>query len=239
MPKLPRTSKALIGLIKNNRPFQLSSQNPLSRSTTNPPITAIMRLPYAPSTPPTSSDPKITAETASIYERIAARRNPRPLIPLDLSLLHSPPVADGWNHLLGAIRTQTVLDQALLELSVCRVAVLNDAIYEWNAHAPLALKAGLSPEALRAAMDSPYGEVKVQGEKERVVLMYTDQMTRDIKVSEEVFEKLKGLLSEREIVELTACIASYNMVSRFLVALDVGENNAKSMKSVDDLVGGK
>lgn len=158
---------------------------------------------------------------------------------MDLSLLHSPPVADGWNHLLGAIRTQTVLDQALLELSVCRVAVLNDAIYEWNAHAPLALKAGLSPEALRAAMDSPYGEVKVQGEKERVVLMYTDQMTRDIKVSEEVFEKLKGLLSEREIVELTACIASYNMVSRFLVALDVGENNAKSMKSVDDLVGGK
>jgi len=41
-----------------------------------------------------------------------------------------------------------------------------------------------------------------------------------------LFDEVKGQgFSEQEIVELTATVASYNMVSRFLVALDVGEQN--------------
>jgi len=195
-----------------------------------------MRLPYAPSKASENID--ASEETTAIYEQIAARRKPRPLIPLDLALLHSPPVADGWNHLLGAIRTKTLLDPALLELAVCRVAILNDAVWEWTAHAPIALKAGLNPEALRFAMDAPVGESYGKGlsEKERAVLRYTDEMTRNIKVSDECFEKLKELFNERDVVELTATVAGYNCVSRFLVALDVGENNGKKMKGVDELV---
>ena len=54
-------------------------------------------------------------------------------------------------------------------------------------------------------------------------------MTRDITVTPSTFEGLKNAgLSEQEIVEVTATVASYNMVSRFLVALDVGEQNAKA-----------
>ncbi len=34
-------------------------------------------------------------------------------------------------------------------------------------------------------------------------------------------------MNEKEIVELTATLVSYNMVPRFLVALDVGEKNGK------------
>jgi hypothetical protein len=71
-----------------------------------------MRLPYAPAT--VSASPAASPETTAIYERIAARRKPRPLVPLDLALLHAPPIADGWNHLLGAIRTQTVLVSGIL-----------------------------------------------------------------------------------------------------------------------------
>lgn len=207
-----------------------------------------MRLPYAPSTPPADSP----AETASIYARIAARRHPRPLIPLDRALLHSPPVADGWNSLLGAIRSQTVLDQGLLELAVCRVAVLNRAVYEWNAHAPLALKGGVRPEGLCCARDvGAYGgeggggccqwgaEDRGLSAGEWAVLAYTDQMTHNVKVDDEVFEALRTVagLGEREVVELTTGIASYNCVSRVLVALDVGEWNGTEMKSVDEMVG--
>jgi alkylhydroperoxidase family enzyme len=54
-------------------------------------------------------------------------------------------------------------------------------------------------------------------------------MTLDIRVPDAVFEELKGAgFSEREIVEITATIAAYNCVSRFLVALDVGERNAQT-----------
>ena len=200
-----------------------------------------MRLPYAPNTPPVDAP----ADTADIYSRIAARRNPRPLIPLDLSLLHSPPVADGWNSFLGAIRSRTIVDPGLLELAVCRVAVLNQAVYEWNAHAPLALKGGVKPEELRVCRTLPStaeGDVtqlerSALDSKQRAVLRYTDQMTRTITVEDEVFAQLQAVgFSDREIVELTTGIAGYNCVSRFLVALDVGENNAREMKSVEELV---
>lgn len=200
-----------------------------------------MRLPYAPNTPPSDAP----ADTADIYARIAERRNPRPLIPLDLSLLHSPPVADGWNSFIGAIRTRTVVDQGTLEFAVCRVAVLTDAIYEWNAHAPLALKGGIKPEELHACRTIPSTieddlsqlESSPLTPQQQAVLRYTDQMTVTVKVQDEVFAQLKTVgYNDREIVELTTGIAGYNCVSRVLVALDVGENNAREMKSVDQLV---
>ena len=203
--------------------------------------TRTMRLPYAPSTPPADAPP----DTADIYARIAERRNPRPLIPLDLSLLHSPPVADGWNSFIGAIRSRTLVDSGIMELAVCRVAVLNDAVYEWNAHAPLALKGGIKPIQLQAALTLPCTaegdiselESSALTPQQRAVIRYTDQMTRTIRVEDSVFAELKTVgYDDREIVELTTGIAGYTCVSRFLVALDVGENNAREMKSVDDVV---
>ncbi|EAW06829.1 carboxymuconolactone decarboxylase family protein [Aspergillus clavatus NRRL 1] len=203
-----------------------------------------MRLPYAPSHPPADADPS----TTEIYTRIAARRHPRPLIPLDLSLLHSPPVADGWNSFLGAIRTRTILPGALLELAVCRVAVLTGAVYEWNAHAPLALKDGVAAAALQAVREMPSTveeagrralEASVLSAVQRAVVRYTDEMTGRVAVEEATFGALgEAGLGEREIVELTAGVAGYNCVSRVLVALDVGENNGKEMKSVEEMVAG-
>jgi alkylhydroperoxidase family enzyme len=58
------------------------------------------------------------------------------------------------------------------------------------------------------------------------VLRYVDCMTVDVTVPQQVFEDLRAWCTEQETVELTATIASYNMVSRFLVALDVGEMNS-------------
>ncbi|KAA8652372.1 hypothetical protein EYZ11_007091 [Aspergillus tanneri] len=202
-----------------------------------------MRLPYAPSSVPSSSP------SADIYARIAARRHPRPLIPLDRSLLHSPPVADGWNSFLGAIRTATLVDAGLLELAVCRVAVLTHAVYEWNAHAPLALRAGVLPEELHAvrtlsslATGSDREIVALQESaltrRQQAVVRYADEMTLTVRVRDSTFAALQtdGGFSDREIVELTTGIAAYNCVSRVLVALDVGENNDKEMKSVEELL---
>jgi alkylhydroperoxidase family enzyme len=57
------------------------------------------------------------------------------------------------------------------------------------------------------------------------VLAYTDYMTLAIEVPDDVFAVLKKEFGEREIIELTATIGTYNCVSRFLVALDVNERN--------------
>ncbi|KAI0880272.1 AhpD-like protein [Annulohypoxylon maeteangense] len=193
-----------------------------------------MRLPYTPNPPVPSSE-----ADAGIISRIAARRAPRPLQPLDLALLHAPPVADGWNSFLGAIRERTSLDARVREIAICRVAVVNGAWYEWGHHAPLARQAGVGEAGMRVVGREvlvPEGEgegekVKKEaleaglGEREWAVLRYADEMTRAVKVSDEVFELVRGVFSEREVVEVTATVAAYNCVSRFLVALDVGEKN--------------
>jgi len=187
-----------------------------------------MRLPYAPSSPPKDS----SQETQQIYDAVARRRAPRPLLPLDLALLHSPPVANGWNEFLGALRTKTTISQAILELAVCRIAVLNKAGFEWRAHAPLAMKAGVKREVLKYILEDNWragqGEVLLD-EVQKLVVEYTDQMTKFVKVEEKVSEQLKTHFNDREVVELTAAIAGYNCVSRFLVALDVGEQNGQEL----------
>ncbi|KAI9732756.1 MAG: hypothetical protein M1818_007490 [Claussenomyces sp. TS43310] len=200
-----------------------------------------MRLPYAPTTAPSND-----AATQDIYARVAARRSPRPLQALDLTLLHAPAVADGWNGFLGAIRTRTSLPADVREVAICRVAVLNGARYEWEHHAPLARAAGVSDDGIRVlAGDAPGfldGPEAHRGEGDAVaealspklwaVVKYTDAMTRDVRVPDEVFEELRSCFGEQEVVEITATVAAYNCVSRFLVALDVGERNETAATTV-------
>ncbi|KAL1878290.1 hypothetical protein Daus18300_002208 [Diaporthe australafricana] len=187
-----------------------------------------MRLPYVADPPPTTSP-----EDQAIVDRIAARRAPRPLTSLDLALLHSPPVADGWNSFLGAVRTRTTLPADLRELAICRVAVVNRAWYEWMHHAPLATAAGVADAGLELvkARAGPLGDVAAgpaEGgltDKQWAVLCIADEMTRNVEVSEATFAAVRALFEEREVVEIVATVACYNCVSRFLVALDVGEKN--------------
>lgn len=61
------------------------------------------------------------------------------------------------------------------------------------------------------------------------MLAYCDAMTIGIKVSAEDFAGLRRVFAEQEVVEITATVAAY--VSRFLVALDVGEMSEKDEKA--------
>ena len=184
-----------------------------------------MRITYAPKDP---VDP--SPETKAVYERIKERRNPRPLIPLDLALLHNPNIADGFSSLMGSIRTKSSLSLGAMEIAICYVAVLNNATYEWTAHAPLALKAGVKREALQAVLDGDVKSSSVLTEEEIDVLEFTYQSTKNIKIPERLMEKLKARFTDQQLMELTITVGSYNMVSRFLVALDVTESNGKELK---------
>jgi hypothetical protein len=102
-----------------------------------------MRLPYMPKDPV----PKDLNEEAILY-RVVKRRGAGGLLPLDLTLLHSFPVADGWNAFLGAIRSDTILSSTLREMLICRVAVLNKADFEWDHHVPILVRDGFPSEHL-------------------------------------------------------------------------------------------
>lgn len=181
-----------------------------------------MRLPYIDAEDPTAFT---TPEETAIVARVRERRAPRPLQPLDLTLLHSPNVADGWNSFLGAIRTKTSLPDDVREIAICRVAVINKAWYEWAHHAPLAKAGGVSEEAL-ALLEQPDLGGKtgsdVLSAKLWAVVNYTDSMTRDVAVKDGVFATLKEHFSEQEVVEVTATV-SYQETGIFDTRQNVGK----------------
>ena len=63
--------------------------------------------------------------------------------------------------------------------------------------------------------------------QERAILAYTDAMTRQIQVPDEVFGAISALYAPPQLVEITATIAAYNMVSRFLEALQIHSHDVR------------
>ncbi|MET7575635.1 carboxymuconolactone decarboxylase family protein [Streptomyces sp. NPDC005492] len=161
-----------------------------------------------------------TDGTGDIAARVRERRGGA-LRPVDRMLLHSPQLADGWNSLLGAIRQRMALPADIRELVILRIAVLNRADYEWAAHESDARAAGLDDRQLEAVRaENAERHPALDGRQCRVIA-YTDTMTRHVHVPDAVFDALRADFTEAELVELTATVAAYSMVSRFLVALDV------------------
>jgi 4-carboxymuconolactone decarboxylase len=161
--------------------------------------------------------PGTRPELAEIEGRILAERGRVSL--LYQVLLNSAPIAAGWERMLTAVRNRTGIAPDLRELVILRVAVLNRASFEFEAHVPHAERAGVSTTAIEAVRQTTLAEVFTP--IERLVLELTDAMTRDIEVPDALMERLRIHFDAKGLVELVAIVAAYNMVSRLLVALKV------------------
>jgi alkylhydroperoxidase family enzyme len=136
------------------------------------------------------------------------------------TLLHSPPVARGWLNLLTAVRQQCALAARYREIVIIRIAIINKADYEKRSHIPHARQAGLSDAQIEAL--SGWENSAAFDAADRAVLAYTDAMTRDVQVPDSVFSAVRNVFDDRQLTELTVTIAAYNLVSRFLIALQIG-----------------
>lgn len=171
------------------------------------------RIPY---------QPQDLAEPHDIVTAIRARRGGE-LLNLDRMLLHSPPFAHGWNAFLREVRTGLTLSPKLRELAICGVAVLNGAIYEFHHHAPEFVQAGGTPAQVEALQHiDTAGSSALFNRAELTVIQLTIEMTRQVQVSDATLAAAAvALPDQQQLVELVGVIATYNMVSRFLVALGV------------------
>lgn len=158
-----------------------------------------------------------------LVDRIVAERGS--VLHLYQMLMHSPPLAEGWLDYLTAVRQRCSLPGALRELVIMRVAVLNRAPYEADQHAPIALKEGVTQAQLDALGD--WAGSDAFDTLQRAVLQLTDTMTREVQVPPAQLESVRALLGERQTVELVATAAAYNMVSRFLEALQIHSHDAR------------
>lgn len=160
----------------------------------------------------------------ALAEQIIAERGS--VLHLYQMLLNSAPVAQGWLNYLTAIRQKTILDGAIREMVIMRIAHLNRAPYEADQHAPIALAEGMLQVQLDALARTEF-PAGLFNQCQLDVLAYTDAMTLSVQVPEDIFEAVKRHFNNQAFVELTATIAAYNMVSRFLEALQIHTDDAR------------
>jgi alkylhydroperoxidase family enzyme len=166
--------------------------------------------------------PADCAEPTTLTAAIRARRGGR-LLNLDRVLLLSTPLAAAWNDYLGAIRSSLSVEPKLREIAICGVAILNGAEYEFLQHEPEFRRAGgtaIEAQRLREFSTAAYSDLF--NEAERAVIALTVQMTGNIDVDDATWQQFKAALPDLRVqVEIVAIIATYNMVSRFLIACQI------------------
>ena len=170
--------------------------------------------------------PALKPQPQELVDAIKARRGGE-FINLDLTLLWSEPVARGWNTFLKEVRTNLGTSRKLREIGICTVALLTGAHYEYKHHAPDFLLAG-GTQAELDALDRVVAKDARRGVSDpdldatmSLVIQYAAQLTQDVKIEDGVFEQMKKTFDTTQIVELTTAIATYNMVARVLMALEV------------------
>lgn len=115
---------------------------------------------------------------------------------------------------LGSAVLSTALDARRREIAVLRVAHATHARYEWVQHEQLAGNAGVT-EAEIEAIDSE-DPVTSLDEECNLVCRVADEVSRQVRLSDEALEQIIDRYGPREATELIMLVSYYNMVSRFL-----------------------
>jgi 4-carboxymuconolactone decarboxylase len=128
--------------------------------------------------------------------------------------LRSPELADRLQKVGEYVRFNTSLDKRLNEMAIIMTAQFWGSQYEWYAHAPLAIKAGLDPEVV-AALGAGNKPEKMK-EDEAMVWEFTTQLRRDHGVNDAIYAKAVEKLGENGVMDLVAVNGYYDVVSMTL-----------------------
>jgi 4-carboxymuconolactone decarboxylase len=128
--------------------------------------------------------------------------------------LRSPVLADRLQKVGEYVRFNTSLDKRVNEMAILMTAQAWGAQYEWYAHAPLAIKAGLDP-AIVKAIGAGRKPDKMKDD-EAIVWEFTTQLRRDHSVDDATYAKALEKFGEQGIVDLIAVNGYYDVVSMTL-----------------------
>jgi 4-carboxymuconolactone decarboxylase len=128
--------------------------------------------------------------------------------------LRSPVLADRLQKVGEYVRYNTSLDKRLNEMAICMTAQHWGSQYEWFAHAPLALKAGLDPAVLKAIGEGRKPDS--MKEDEALVWEFATQLRRDHSVDDTIYGKAVEKFGEKGVVDLIAVNGYYDVVSMTL-----------------------
>jgi 4-carboxymuconolactone decarboxylase len=128
--------------------------------------------------------------------------------------LRSPEMADRMQKLGEQVRYRSSVPAKLNEFAILITARAWNAKYEWYAHYPLALQAGLEPAV---AADLAQGRrPTAMGPDEAAVYDFCTELRRDRQVSDATFAAVQKLLGDQGVIDLIAVNGYYDMVSMTL-----------------------
>lgn len=174
---------------------------------------------FAPLTPEQLTPPqKAWADEIAVPPRNAKFTNPP-----YRAYIRNPDLAPRLSALSDYLRWKTSLPPRLSELAILITARQWTAQYEWFAHYPLAMKAGLDPEVARGIANG----VRPEKMKDDEAALYdlATALYRDKKVSDPVYKAALDKFGERGIMDVIGIIGYYDLVSMTLITMQAGAPN--------------
>jgi 4-carboxymuconolactone decarboxylase len=128
--------------------------------------------------------------------------------------LRSPELADRLQKVGEYVRFNSSLDKRVNEMAILMTAQAWGSQYEWYAHAPLALKAGLD-SAIVAAIGAGRKPDNMKDD-EAIAWEFSTQLRRDHGVDDVIYAKALEKFGEQGIMDLVAVNGYYDVVSMTL-----------------------
>jgi len=137
--------------------------------------------------------------------------------------IRNPDLAPRLSALSEYLRWNTTLAPRLSEFAILITARQWTAQYEWFAHYPLALKAGLDPKILGdlAAGRRP----DTMRDDEAALYDLVTALYRDKKVTDPVYKAAADKFGERGVMDIIGIIGYYDLVSMTLITMQAGAPN--------------
>ena len=161
---------------------------------------------------------KFSPEQKKVHEAILAGPRGKVVGPLKV-WLNNPGLAEHAQALGAYARFNSSLPPRLSELAICITGAFWKANFEWFAHAPLAIKAGIDPAAVEAIRVG--ATPKLTESDEQAIYDFTIELTRTKRVSNATFERAKKELGETSVIDLVGIIGYYGLVSVTLNAFEI------------------
>jgi 4-carboxymuconolactone decarboxylase len=135
-------------------------------------------------------------------------------------MLRSPDFAQRMYDLVDYLRWHTSVPPRLNEFAILIQGRLWRSQVEWYAHAPLAVKAGLSPQIVAdlKANKRPQG---MQPDEDAVYDFCMELSTKH-EVADATFARLRQFFDDKQIVDLTAVSGTYVTVAMILAMAEEG-----------------
>jgi 4-carboxymuconolactone decarboxylase len=144
--------------------------------------------------------------------------------------LYGSKTAEAHDTINQYLRFQAGFDAKLREIAILTVAREMDSQFEWAAHEPEALKAGVAPEIIdvikyRKPTDS-------FSETDAAVIEFGRQLFHDHKVTSAAFARMRALFEPAQLVDLVLLMGNYAGTAALLAAFDMQVPDGKPLLPV-------